>query len=172
MGTVSRTGSGTASRRRRGRSHPGLPRSSNGGSGERQDTGDKVKSDFWGRWRAKAMTYSKFEVFWNKKVKQSTKNLSLSLLPSTFRNIYQKCPQYPLGKGSCENLWTQAHLLPKKGTFRQPSQGCRTPKSMARGGKVSSENVDYMLQSCWCKLFTFLTPITKRQQGRSHTSTE
>ena len=41
MGTVSNTGNGTAKMRRRGRSHPGLPSSSSGGSGERQDTEDK-----------------------------------------------------------------------------------------------------------------------------------
>ena len=40
MGTVSSTGNGTARTRRRGRSHPGLPSSSSGGLGERQDTED------------------------------------------------------------------------------------------------------------------------------------
>ena len=59
MGTVSSTGSGTASRRRRGRSYPGLPSSVSGGSGERQDTGDriKVKRDNGGRWSKNLCKY-------------------------------------------------------------------------------------------------------------------
>lgn len=48
MGTVSSTGNGTARRRRRGRSHPGLPSSSSGGSGERQDTGEWGQSQVVG----------------------------------------------------------------------------------------------------------------------------
>ena len=56
MGTVSSTGNGTARRRRRGRSHPGLPSSSSGGSGERQDTGEWGQSQVVGE-KGRAKNY-------------------------------------------------------------------------------------------------------------------
>ena len=69
----------------------------------------------------------------------------------------------------------QTYQLPKKGTSPQPSQGRRKQESMAREERGSSENVSYNIvyASILLKeLYTFFTPITKRQQGSSHTSTE